>query len=192
MQQTHSYQIPSQKFRRMQWHPTPVLLPGESQGWGSLVGCRPLGRTELDTTEATQQQQQLEIQWKTNMHHLYFIFLTFLQSYYKQKQGSVWFDEMARPGIFISGWLIYLLKIGHNVFIYLVMTSEKTVFHFGLFTSKRMFPFPFTEEIIHLDFHKSVIVQFEILQGHDSKLLKHSLMFLFSIDSTRLYAIRYI
>ena len=70
----------------------------------------------------------------------------------------MWFDEMARPGIFISGWLIYLLKIGHNVFIYLVMTSEKTVLHFGLFTSKRMFPFPFTEEIIHLDFHKSVIV----------------------------------
>ena len=22
------------------WHPTPVFLPGESQGWGSLVGCR--------------------------------------------------------------------------------------------------------------------------------------------------------
>jgi len=26
-------------FRRRQWHPTPVLLPGKSQGWGSLVGC---------------------------------------------------------------------------------------------------------------------------------------------------------
>ena len=33
--------------------PTPVFLPGESQGWGSLVGCRLWGRTELDTTEAT-------------------------------------------------------------------------------------------------------------------------------------------
>ena len=33
--------------------PTPVLLPGESQGWGSLVGCRLWGRIELDTTEAT-------------------------------------------------------------------------------------------------------------------------------------------
>ena len=39
--------------RRTQWHPTPVFLPGESQGWGSLVGCRLWGRTELDTTEAT-------------------------------------------------------------------------------------------------------------------------------------------
>ena len=30
-----------------------VFLPGESQGWGSLVGCHLWGRTELDTTEAT-------------------------------------------------------------------------------------------------------------------------------------------
>ena len=35
------------------WQPTPVFLPGESQGWQSLVGCRLWGRTELDTTEAT-------------------------------------------------------------------------------------------------------------------------------------------
>ena len=34
-------------------HPTPVFLPGESQGRGSLVGCRLWGRTESDTTEAT-------------------------------------------------------------------------------------------------------------------------------------------
>ena len=38
--------------------PTPVFLPGESQGQGSLVGCHLWGRTESDTTEATQQQQQ--------------------------------------------------------------------------------------------------------------------------------------
>ena len=25
---------------RGKWQPTPVFLPGESQGWGSLVGCR--------------------------------------------------------------------------------------------------------------------------------------------------------
>ena len=33
--------------------PTPVFLLGESQGQGSLVGCRLWGRTESDTTEAT-------------------------------------------------------------------------------------------------------------------------------------------
>ena len=38
--------------------PTPVFLPGESQGRGSLVGCRLWGRTESDTTEATYQQQK--------------------------------------------------------------------------------------------------------------------------------------
>ena len=36
--------------RRRQWHPTPVLLPGKSHGRRSLVGCRPWGHEELDTT----------------------------------------------------------------------------------------------------------------------------------------------
>ena len=38
---------------RRKWQPTPVFLPGESQGQGSLVGCHLWGRTELDTTEVT-------------------------------------------------------------------------------------------------------------------------------------------
>ena len=38
---------------RRKWQPTPVFLPGESQGRGSLVGCRLWGHTESDTTEAT-------------------------------------------------------------------------------------------------------------------------------------------
>ena len=37
--------------QRRQWHPTPVLLPGKSHGWRSLVGCSPWGREESDTTE---------------------------------------------------------------------------------------------------------------------------------------------
>ena len=32
---------------RRKWQPTPVFLPGESQGRGSLVGCRLWGRTLL-------------------------------------------------------------------------------------------------------------------------------------------------
>ena len=43
---------------KRKWQPTPVFLPGESQGQGSLVGCRLWGRTELDMTEATEQLQQ--------------------------------------------------------------------------------------------------------------------------------------
>ena len=38
---------------RMKWQPTPVFLPGESQGRQGLVGCRLWDRTESDTTEAT-------------------------------------------------------------------------------------------------------------------------------------------
>ena len=38
---------------RRKWQPIPVLLPGESQGRWSLVGCRLWGRTESDTAEAT-------------------------------------------------------------------------------------------------------------------------------------------
>ena len=44
---------------RRKWQPTPMFLPGESQKRGSLVGYCLWGRTEPDTTEATQQQQYL-------------------------------------------------------------------------------------------------------------------------------------
>ena len=36
------------------WQPTPVLLPGESHGWRSLVGYSPWVHKELDTTERLQ------------------------------------------------------------------------------------------------------------------------------------------
>ena len=36
---------------RGKWQPTPVFLPGESQGQGSLVGCRLWGRSKLNITE---------------------------------------------------------------------------------------------------------------------------------------------
>ena len=38
---------------RRKWQPTPVFLPGESQGRGSLVGCRLWGRTKSDTTDTS-------------------------------------------------------------------------------------------------------------------------------------------
>ena len=41
----------SVSYQRRQWHPTPVLLPGKSHGWRSLVGCSPWGHEQLDTTE---------------------------------------------------------------------------------------------------------------------------------------------
>ena len=46
-----SFSSPMWLCQRRQWHPTPALLPGESHGWRSLVGCSPWGREESDTTE---------------------------------------------------------------------------------------------------------------------------------------------
>ena len=65
------------KWRR-KWQPTPVFLPGESQGQRSLVGCRLWGRTESDATEATWQQQQqysLSMIWRANLISFFFSFL---------------------------------------------------------------------------------------------------------------------
>ena len=35
---------PNRSRQRRQWYPTPVLLPGKSHGWRSVVGCSPWGR----------------------------------------------------------------------------------------------------------------------------------------------------
>ena len=44
---------------RRKWQPTPVFLPGESQGRQSLMGCHLWGRIESDTTEVTQQKYSI-------------------------------------------------------------------------------------------------------------------------------------
>ena len=46
-----NFQSSNSQQRRRQCQPTPVLLPGKSHGWRSLVGCSPWGRWESDTTE---------------------------------------------------------------------------------------------------------------------------------------------
>ena len=57
LRQNHSSKAsilqPSAFFIRRKWQPTPVFLPGESQGRRSLLGCRLWGRIESDTTEST-------------------------------------------------------------------------------------------------------------------------------------------
>ena len=58
-------------WRRKQ-QPTPVFLPGEFQGWGSLVGCCLWGRTESDTTEVTE-QQQAGVESKTKLYIEYLL-----------------------------------------------------------------------------------------------------------------------
>ena len=58
----HDFTFTFMHWRR-KWQPTPVFLPGESQGRGRLVGCRLWGCTESDTTEVTWQQQQQSIKY---------------------------------------------------------------------------------------------------------------------------------
>ena len=55
-------------FWRRKWQPTPVFLPGESHGRGSLVGCHLWGRTGSDTTEVTRSSSSMTL----------FIYLLFL------------------------------------------------------------------------------------------------------------------
>ena len=51
----HDWATSLSLFTFMHWRrkqqPTPVFLPGESQGWWSLVGCRLWGCTESDMTK---------------------------------------------------------------------------------------------------------------------------------------------
>ena len=51
MQEARVRSLGREDPQRRQWHPTPVLLPGESHGWRSLLGYSPWGLKELDTTE---------------------------------------------------------------------------------------------------------------------------------------------
>ena len=67
---------------RRKWQPTSVFLHGESQGRGSLVGCHMGGRTESDTPEATQQQQQQLCIFYIKLY----IFLRFFRR--KKRQGG--------------------------------------------------------------------------------------------------------
>ena len=48
---TRSYEVQCTLFWRRKWQPTPVLLPGKSHGWRSLVVYSPWGHKESDTTE---------------------------------------------------------------------------------------------------------------------------------------------
>ena len=70
---------------RRKWQPTPVLfsffftpvfLPGESQGRGSLLGRRLWGRTESDTTEVTQQQHIAHLCYFQGYKEVFVSFLT--------------------------------------------------------------------------------------------------------------------
>ena len=55
---------------RRKWQPTPVFLPGESQGQESMVGWRLWGHTESDTTEVTSQHHEVAVNLLIRQHLL--------------------------------------------------------------------------------------------------------------------------
>ena len=57
--------------RRRKWQPTPVFLPEESQGQGSLVGCNPWGHKE------SAQLKWLNTQWLATLHVLTYLYIFF-------------------------------------------------------------------------------------------------------------------
>ena len=80
-------------YWRRKWQPTPVFLPGESQGWASFVGCCPWGHTESDTTEATQQQQQQHVYIYINIFCLFFKFFLFEHILFQQSEIKKCFKQ---------------------------------------------------------------------------------------------------
>ena len=70
---------------RRKWQPTPVFLPGESQGQQSLVGCRLWGRTELYTTEGLSN-------CSSSMKKLAFILKIFVIVFILNLQPSIFLD----------------------------------------------------------------------------------------------------
>ena len=99
---------------RRKWQPTPVFLPGESQGRGSLVGCRLWGRTASDTTEMTWQRQQLrkiegkrrrgwqKMRWLDSIFDSIDMNLSKLQETVKDRRAAV--DGVAKSQTQVSDW----------------------------------------------------------------------------------------
>ena len=74
---------------RRKWQPTPEFLTGEFHGQRRLVGCSARDRKELDTTEATEQQQQYcihdlgSVHLSTSCTTIHFAFFTSATSVFR-------------------------------------------------------------------------------------------------------------
>ena len=73
-----------------------------SQGWGSLVGCRLWGRTKLDTTEATQQQQQQQLYDHRQVTATFWVSVT--------SSDKVKWKSLSHVWLFVIPWTILSME----------------------------------------------------------------------------------
>ena len=96
---------------RRKWQPTPVFLTGESQGQRSLLGCRLWGHTELDTTEETQQQQQLFV--RDSFSRIisfipYLLFLTKCKSFFLVKSLK---ETLSTEPLPLASYILKIIQV---------------------------------------------------------------------------------
>ena len=124
----------------IQWHPTPVLLPGKSHGRRGLVGCSPWGRLESDMTERLHFPFSLSCIGEGNGNPLQCSCLE------NPRDGGAWWGLTESDTTEATQQQQQLL-ISYPVFLFtplisssdLIMLSFPQLFHFKRFSVKMLF-----------------------------------------------------
>ena len=96
-----------ERVRRRQWHPTPVLLPGKSHGWRSLVGHSPWGRRESSHQPSKRDSIACSVFNIFNMIYLLLLTLSMIYVFRGLFVKSIFKGEPFRmlPWIFLYTWM---------------------------------------------------------------------------------------
>ena len=153
---SHSFK---RKYWRSNWQPTPLFLPGESQGQRSLLGCSPWGCEESDMTEWL--HFHYKIKYRGYRHFSIFIYFLWLQgkviwrlnqNFWKSSVSSVQFlsyltlcktMDYSTPGFPVHN---QLTELAHLMSIKSVMSSKHLILccpHLllpSIFPASRSFP----------------------------------------------------
>ena len=120
-------------WRRRQWHPTPVLLPGKSHGWRSLVGCIPWGHKESDKTERLHFHFSLSCIGEGNGNSIHCSCLE------NPRDGRAWWAAIygvaqSRPRLkrLSSSSSISFRCMSANFFLFLFHVTKSTVYSYSL------------------------------------------------------------
>ena len=145
---------------RRKWQPTPVFLPGESQGWWSLMGCHLWGCTESDMTEVTQQQQQQ--QPFKGMSELHLVSLNSLPTV-SEVSGRTQLVNSLLSGFIVPHWLMSNVSRTTLSGIFVPIKKKKSV------SGERINRVPFTSILARGRTHAcTAVIQMKTsLKSHD-------------------------